>query len=73
MAETSESKTPEQLLLTRRSVARMLGNVDVSYVRRLERSGRLRAVRLSRSPSSMVFFRTEDVLALIAEAADDKA
>lgn len=68
-----DPKSPEQLLFTRVQVARMLGDVDVSYVRRLEKSGRLRVVRLTRSPSAMAFYHKTDVLALITEAVDAKA
>jgi hypothetical protein len=60
----------EPLLLTRQQVAQLLGGVDVSFVRRLEKSGRLKPIRLTRSPTAMVFHRKADVMALVEEAGD---
>lgn len=60
----SESK---QLLLSRKQVARALGNVSVSTVKRLEEMGRLRGVRLTKARGA-VFFRLADVLAFVEEA-----
>jgi hypothetical protein len=68
MADLSEYKSPERLLYSRRQVAALLGGVDISYIRRLELAGKLRAVRLGRSSSSMAFYRATDVAALIEEA-----
>ncbi len=59
---------PERLLHTREQVAEMLGGVSIATIRRLEREGRLKAIRLSRSPTAMVFFRAADVEAMIEEA-----
>jgi hypothetical protein len=59
-----------QLLFSREQVAQMLGGISIATVRRLEHEGRLKPVRLSRSPTAMVFFRASDVDALIDEAAD---
>jgi len=67
---TKHQSDDERLLYSRRQVAEMLG-VNISYVQSLERSGRLQGLRLSRSPTSMVFFRRADVLALIEEASLD--
>jgi hypothetical protein len=55
------------LLYTRKQVAKLLGDVDVSYVRRLEQEGVIKGFRLTRSPSARVFFRAEDVKHLIAK------
>jgi DNA-binding transcriptional MerR regulator len=63
---TSEIKS--RLLYTRRQVAELLGGCDVSTVRRLEKQGRLKAVRLTKSATGMVYFRADDVIALVAEA-----
>jgi hypothetical protein len=59
-----------RLLYSRRQVAELLGGVDISYIRRLEKAGRLKPVRLTRSPSAMAFYRAQDVAALVEEAAD---
>jgi hypothetical protein len=60
----------QRLLYSREQVAELLGGISVHTVRRLEAAGRLRPVRLTRSPTAMVFFRAQDVLALIEEADD---
>jgi hypothetical protein len=62
---------PPRLLYSRKQVAHALGGVDVSYVRRLERAGVLKGIRLDkRKATAMVFFRAQDVIALIEDAAD---
>jgi excisionase family DNA binding protein len=53
-----------RLLLTRVHVAELLG-CSTSTVIRLQREGRLRGVRLSRRPTGQVYFKLEDVLALV--------
>jgi hypothetical protein len=58
------------LLLSRRDVAARLG-VTVTYVRHLEKLGRLHGLRLTRSPTAMVFFQASDVTKLIEEASHD--
>lgn len=65
-------RTPSarQLLYTRAQTAELLGNVSLATIRRLENEGLLKPVRLSRSPTAMVFFRASDVEALVAGAAD---
>jgi hypothetical protein len=70
MASREHPKSPptERLLYTRRQVAELLGHVDVSYIRRLEKEGRLKAIRLFRSPTAQVFFSVEQVHALVREA-----
>lgn len=65
---SSSEHQPERLLLTRRQVAEMLGGVSVETVRRLEDEGRLKPIRLSRSPTAQVFFKAADVHALVEEA-----
>lgn len=65
-----EQSAPERLLYSREQVAAMLGNVSIATIRRLESEGRLKPIRLSRSPTAMVFFRAKDVQTLIAEAAN---
>jgi hypothetical protein len=59
---------PAPLLYSREQVAAMLGNVSIHTVRRLEAQGRLHPIRLTKSPSAMVFFKAQDVLALVEEA-----
>ena len=60
---------PSPFLYSRQQVAHLLGDVDVSFVRRLEKAGRLKAVRLTRSPSAMAFYTAENVAALVADVA----
>jgi hypothetical protein len=66
---TNSQLADEQLLFNRRQVADLLG-CGVSYIQALEKSGRLQGLRLSRSPTAMVFFRRADLLKLIEEAAN---
>jgi len=61
-------RAAERLLFSREQTAEVLGGVSIATIRRLEREGRLKPIRLSRSPTAMVFFRASDVQALIAEA-----
>jgi predicted DNA-binding transcriptional regulator AlpA len=65
--DKSKLSETEQLLLSRKQVARLLGNISVATLRRLEKQGRLRGVRLSRGTGS-VFFRVADIHAFIEEA-----
>ena len=67
MAEKVQTSANQQLLYSRKQVARLLGNVSTATVRRLERAGRLRAVRLTKARGA-VFFRLADVLAFVEEA-----
>ena len=70
-----EQKSPEQLLYTRRQSTKVLGYSDVSSTKRLEQKGLLTPIRLSKSPSGMVFHSAAQVIALvkklIEEAADE--
>jgi hypothetical protein len=69
-----QSSLNDRLLYTRRQVAELLGGVDVSTVRRLEREGRLTPIRLTGRKTGQVFLRAEDVRKLIEQAAaDDQA
>jgi len=53
------------LLVSRKDAARMLGNVDVSTIRRLEKEGLLKPKRLNpRSPTAQVFYAIENVEAV---------
>ena len=70
MSQYDKHRESARLLYTREQVGELFGGVSIATVRRLEREGKLKPVRLSRSPTGMVFFRKADVLALIAEAAD---
>lgn len=58
-------------LYTRRQAARLLGGVDVSTIRRLEQSGKLKPIRLTR-PRGQVFFSIENLKALIEAASNDQ-
>jgi hypothetical protein len=66
-----KSEPVKQLLFSRKQAAEVLGRVDVSYIRRLEKTGVLRPVRLIRSPSAMVFFTAENIAAVAAGSADE--
>jgi hypothetical protein len=65
----NRASTPSRLLYTREQAADLLGGVSVHTIRRLEAQGRLRRVRLTKSPSAMVFIPAEDVHALVDGAA----
>jgi hypothetical protein len=55
-----------QLLYSREQVCHLLGGVHRATVVRMEESGRLRPVRLNPGkPTAKVFYRRDDVLALI--------
>ena len=72
---TRQSPAPERvandarLLYTRKEAARLLC-IDISFVKRLEKSGALKGLRLNRSPTAMVFFTRDNLLRVIEEAAD---
>jgi hypothetical protein len=71
VAKSPEVKSPARLLYTRRQTAELLGNVHLATIRRLEKAGRLKPVRLNRnSRLAMVFYRARDVQALVEEAGD---
>lgn len=69
-SKTSLSADAPQLC-TRRQAARLLGGVDVSTIRRLERSGKLRPIRLTR-PRGQVFFSIENLKALVEAPSNDQ-
>jgi hypothetical protein len=56
-----------RLLYSRKETARLLGGISTATLRRLEASGRLRGIRLTKSKSSCVYFRMEDIEKLLAE------
>jgi hypothetical protein len=56
-----------QLLYTRRQVAALYGTT-VAYIQNLEKIGKLKPLRLSRSSTAQVFFTRANVLAVIEEA-----
>lgn len=58
-----------QLLFTRKQVAALIG-ASTMTVFRLEKQGRLHGIRLTNKPSSQVFFRREEVMALVEGDAD---
>lgn len=64
---------PRKLLYSRKQVAAMLGDVDVSTIKQLEKQGRLKGVRLSgKKNSGQVFFTHANVIALIASLSPDE-
>ena len=62
---------PRQLLFSRVQVAEILG-VSVATVQRIERLGKLTRIRLTDKPTSQVFFRREEVMALVEGRQDDE-
>jgi hypothetical protein len=68
---TTTSTPLERLLYSREQAAEQLGGVSTDTVRRLERQGRLKPVRLTGSRTGKVFYRAEQVHALI-EQPDDR-
>ena len=68
---TMEAK-PQRLLYTREQTADVLGGISVGSVIRLEKAGRLKPIRLTGRKTGQVFHRAEDVLSLVAGAADDR-
>ena len=69
----AEKTAPEvrQLLYSRKQACRLLGNVNPSYLRRLEKAGRLKVIRLSGSKQSMAFYRLPDLTALVEQGASN--
>ncbi len=67
MTSTSMSQVDEQQwLFTRAQVAKLLGCSKATVIR-LQREGRLSSVRLTQKPTSQVYFRREEILALVKE------
>jgi hypothetical protein len=61
------------LLYSRKQSRKKLGDISDSSVKRLEEQGRLTPIRLSRSPTAMVFYAADQVLALArGEAGDER-
>ena len=76
MVENASAKaagTPhlKPLLVSREQMAEMLGGVSTSTIVRLEKQGRLTPVRLTRKPTSMVFYTVDNVHRVIADALAD--
>lgn len=66
------SSSVSPLLVSRRDAALMLGGISIASIKRLERSGELTAIRLNRrSPTSQVFYRRAQILALAHVEAGD--
>lgn len=67
-------QAPERLLYTRKQACELLGGISRFTLLRLEAENRLRPVRLTRSPTSQVYYTREDLLGLVgllvAENAD---
>lgn len=57
---TNDPQLSGRLFLQRKEVAAMLG-VTIATLQRWETIGRLDPVRLSGSPTGMVFYRAEDI------------
>lgn len=63
---------PDQVLVSRQAAARMLGNVSVATIARLERRGGLKPVKLHPNASAAkTFYRRADVIALTQGSDDD--
>jgi hypothetical protein len=58
----------QRLLYTRKQARELLGGISVFTLIRLEREGRLKPIRLSRSPTSQAYYVHDDLIALIDEA-----
>ena len=67
----SKKAKPSRLLSSRVDTAVRLGGISIASVIRLEVEGRLRVIRLSRSPTAQVFHPMEDVEALARGEWDD--
>jgi hypothetical protein len=69
-AKAPNTSAPQQLLYTRQQVRVMLGNVSYATVRRLEKAGELKPIRLKRNrPTARVYYKAANVLALANEGA----
>ena len=55
----------DPLLYTREQVATLLGGISTATIRRMERAGRLRPIRLTGRNTGQVFFKASDVHALV--------
>jgi hypothetical protein len=63
--DKNEKRSIHPLLVSRKDTAVMLGGVDISTIRRLEKEGLLIPKRLNpRSPTAQVFYSYENVLAV---------
>jgi hypothetical protein len=62
-----------QLLVSRRDTARLLGNVSVATVIRLEQSERLTPIRLDPTKMGLVFYAWDQVMAVASGVAHAEA
>lgn len=68
---TSPAKKPPPLLYSRAQVQHMLGNISRHTLWRLEKRGKLRAVRLNPGANqARVFYRHDEVMALVSPPSD---
>lgn len=67
----AQQKSPEQLFYTRRDSTKALGYSSTSSVKRLEKKGLLTPIRLSRSPTGMVFHSVAQVIALAKKLVEE--
>jgi len=59
------------LIYSRKQSRKKLGDISDSSIKRLEEQGLLSPIRLSRSPTAMVFYAADQVLALARGKASD--
>jgi hypothetical protein len=70
-ALSKDEKSPP-LLVSRKEAARLLGGTSTSTIRRFEKLGLLKGIRLNRRVANgQVFFRYTDLLKLIKESVTD--
>ena len=63
----SAPRSVRPLLVSRKDAGYLLGGVDVSTIRRMEKAGLLTPVRLNpRSATGSVYFRYDDIVAYVA-------
>ncbi len=51
----------DQILVTRKQAAQMLGRISLDTIRALEHEGILTRIRLTGKPTSQIFFRKSEV------------
>ena len=70
---TTRTKTQPlepQLLYSRKQTARLLGYLSIDPIIELEQSGRLTPVRPTGKPTSQVFYRRDELMALASGEAE---
>jgi hypothetical protein len=71
VTKTGALSLTQPALFNRRRTARILGDVHVSTIIRLERRGLLHPIRLNKhAQTGQVFYRVEEVMALLQGAND---